>query len=52
MKLGLHFWSGDYAGALTVVDEAIEQIAGMDGNPVMQLIHMTVRPEQDSRRAR
>lgn len=40
MKLGLHFWSGDYAGALTVVDEAMEQIAGMDGNPVMQLIHM------------
>ncbi len=40
MKLGLHFWSGDYTGALEAVDEAMEQISGMDGNPVMQLIHM------------
>ena len=40
MKLGLHFWSGDYTGALAVVDDAMEQIAGMDGNPVMQLIHL------------
>ena len=41
MKLGLYFWCGDYAGAVTVADEAIEHISGMDGNPVMQLVHLT-----------
>ncbi|MGB5149889.1 MAG: AAA family ATPase [Mycobacterium sp.] len=41
MKLGLYFWCGDYAGAVTVADEAIEHISGMNGNPVMQLVHLT-----------
>jgi predicted ATPase/class 3 adenylate cyclase len=41
MKLGLHFWCGDYTGAVGAADEAIEYISGMDGNPVMQMIHMT-----------
>ena len=41
MKLGLHFWAGDYAGAVDVADEALEHISGMDGNVIMQLVHMT-----------
>ena len=41
MKLGLHFWCGDYAGAVGVADEAIEHIAGMAGTAIMQLIYMT-----------
>lgn len=40
MKVGLHFWAGDYSGALAVADEALKHIGGMAGNPVMQLIHM------------
>jgi predicted ATPase/class 3 adenylate cyclase len=40
-KLGLHFWSGDYAGAVGVTDEAIEHIGGMAGTAVVQLIYMT-----------
>jgi len=40
-KLGVHFWSGDYAGALGVTDEAIEHVDGMTGTAFMQLIYMT-----------
>lgn len=40
MKVGLHFWAGDYPGALGAADEAMKRIGGMDGNPVMQLVHM------------
>lgn len=41
MKLGLHFWCGDYAGAVDVADEAIEHAGGMAGTAILQLIHMT-----------
>ena len=41
-KLGLHYWSGDYAGALDgVADEALEHIAGMAGTAFMQIIYLT-----------
>lgn len=40
MKLGLHFWCGDYAGAVAVADEAIEHAGGMAGTAIFQLIHM------------
>ena len=41
MKLGLHFWSGDYAGAVGgVADEAIEHVDGMAGTAFMQLIYL------------
>ncbi len=41
-KLGVHFWSGDYAGALDgVADEAIEHVDGMTATVFMQIIYMT-----------
>jgi predicted ATPase/class 3 adenylate cyclase len=40
MRLGLHFWSGDYAGAAEVADDAIEHIGGMEGTAIMQLVHL------------
>jgi predicted ATPase/class 3 adenylate cyclase len=40
-KLGLHFWSGDYVGAVGVTDEAIEHVGGMAGTAFMQLVYMT-----------
>ncbi len=41
-KLGLHYWSGDYAGALDgVADEALEHIDGMAGTAFMQIIYLT-----------
>ena len=41
-KLGLHYWSGHYAGALGgAADEAIEHIDGMAGTAFMQLIYLT-----------
>ena len=41
-KLGLHYWSGDYAGALNgVADEAMEHIDGMAGTAFMQIIYLT-----------
>lgn len=40
IKQGLHFWSGDYNGAVRVSDEAIEQIGGMAGTATMQLVHL------------
>lgn len=40
MKVGLHFWGGDYSGAAAVADEAIEHAGGMAGTAILQLIHM------------
>ena len=40
IKLGLHFWCGDYAGAVAVADDAIQHIGGMAGNAIMQLIYL------------
>jgi predicted ATPase/class 3 adenylate cyclase len=41
-RLGLHYWSGNYAGALDgVADEAIEHIDGMAGTAFMQIIYLT-----------
>ncbi len=40
MRLGLHFWAGDYAGAVEVADDAIEHIGGMQGTAIAQLVHM------------
>ena len=41
-KLGLHYWSGDYAGALDgVADEAIEHVNGMAGTAIMQMVYLT-----------
>ena len=40
-KLGVYFWSGDYAGALGgVADEAIEHVDGMAGTAFMQLLYL------------
>jgi predicted ATPase/class 3 adenylate cyclase len=41
MRLGLHFWAGDYAGAVEVADDALAHIAGMEGTAIMQLVHLT-----------
>ena len=40
VKQGVHFWSGDYAGAVAATDEAIEHISGMAGTVVSQLIYL------------
>jgi predicted ATPase/class 3 adenylate cyclase len=41
-KLGLHYWSGDYAGAVGgVADDAMEHIDGMAGTAFMQIIYLT-----------
>jgi class 3 adenylate cyclase len=40
MKQGLHFWSGDHAGAVAVTDETIEHIGGMAGTAISQSVYM------------
>ena len=40
MKQGVHFWSGDHAGAVNATDEAIEHIGGLSGTAVSLLIYM------------
>jgi predicted ATPase/class 3 adenylate cyclase len=40
VKQGLHFWCGDYAGAVGATPEAIEHIGGMAGTAVSQLIYL------------
>lgn len=40
MKQGLHFWSGDDAGAVAATGEAIEHSAGMAGIATSQSIYM------------
>lgn len=37
---GLHFWSGDYAGAVSVTDEVMQHLAGTTGTTGLQLVHM------------
>src|SRR5262249_28286172 len=41
VKLGLHFWSGDYEGALGVADEPFEHISGAAGTAVLHITHLT-----------
>ena len=40
IKQGLHFWCGDYAGAVRATDEAVEHLGGMAGTAASQLVHM------------
>lgn len=40
MKQGLHFWSGDHAGALAATSEAIEHLGGLAGIAASQLVYM------------
>ena len=40
VKQGLHFWCGDYAGAVRVTDEAAEYLGGIAGMPALQLFYM------------
>ena len=40
VKQGLHFWSGDYAGAIHVTDEAVEHLGGMAGMAGLQLFYL------------
>jgi predicted ATPase/class 3 adenylate cyclase len=41
VKLGLHFWAGDYPGAVGVADDAFEHISGSAGHPVLHIVHLT-----------
>jgi predicted ATPase/class 3 adenylate cyclase len=41
VKLGLHFWSGDYAGGVRVADDAFEHISGSAGHAVLHIVHLT-----------
>ena len=40
MKLGLHFWLGDAAGALPVAEDTESFLAGLSGTPNVQLFHL------------
>lgn len=40
MRQGLHFWNGDYAGAVAATHEAMEHIDGLTGVPASQFIYM------------
>jgi predicted ATPase/class 3 adenylate cyclase len=40
VKQGLHFWCGDYAGAVRVTDEAAEYLGGIAGMPALQLFYL------------
>ncbi|MHA3023479.1 AAA family ATPase [Mycobacterium sp. BMJ-28] len=40
VKQGLHFWSGDYAGAVSVTDEVMQHLSGTVGTTGLQLVHM------------
>jgi predicted ATPase/class 3 adenylate cyclase len=40
VKQGLHFWAGDYAGAVRVSDEAVEHLSGMAGMAGLQLFYL------------
>ena len=39
-KQGLHFWCGDYAGAVAATPESMEHIGGMVGTAISQLIYL------------
>jgi predicted ATPase/class 3 adenylate cyclase len=41
VKLGLHFWAGDYAGAVDVADDAFQHISGSAGHAVLHIVHLT-----------
>lgn len=40
MKQGLHFWCGDYAGAVAATPEAIEHLGGLTGTAASQLVYL------------
>jgi predicted ATPase/class 3 adenylate cyclase len=40
VKQGLHFWAGDYAGAVRASDEAVEHLGGMAGMAGLQLFYL------------
>ncbi|MCV7408911.1 cyclase [Mycobacterium florentinum] len=40
MKQGLHFWCGDYVGAVAATLEAIEHLGGLDGTTPAQLVYL------------
>ncbi|MCV7218971.1 AAA family ATPase [Mycobacterium crocinum] len=40
MRQGLHFWTGDHAGAVAATHEAMEHIDGLTGVPASQLVYM------------
>ncbi|CDO09835.1 cyclase [Mycolicibacterium cosmeticum] len=40
VKQGLHFWSGDYAGAVAVTEDVMRHLAGTVGTSTQQLVHM------------
>src|SRR6202000_1523563 len=40
VKQGLHFWCGDYVGAIRVSDEANQHLAGVAGTVTLQLVHL------------
>ena len=39
-KQGLHFWCGDYAGAVAATPESVEHVGGMVGTAISQLIYL------------
>lgn len=40
MKQGLHFWCGDYAGAVAATPAAIEHLGGLTGTAASQLVYL------------
>ncbi len=40
MKQGLHFWSGDHAGARAATQDAMDHDVGMIGTAISPLVHM------------
>jgi class 3 adenylate cyclase len=40
IKQGLHFWCGDYAGAVAATSEAIEHLGGLAGIAASQLVYL------------
>ena len=40
IKQGLHFWCGDYAGAVAATPEAIEHLSGLAGTTTSQLVYL------------
>ena len=39
-KQGVHFWSGDHAGAAAATPEAIQYLGGLDGTTASQLVYL------------
>ncbi|MBU9764830.1 AAA family ATPase [Mycobacterium sp. TNTM28] len=40
MKQGLHFWSGDHAGAIPYTEETVRHIDGLAGTAISQLVYL------------